>query len=262
MKITLIHDFEATWWRGKMVLKEEGLIEPQGPVQPYNPFEVYKPYGRGNRGESRSLLYEFLKLKPQRPLEVLSFCERFGVLGPSEEKPNFDYWAVNEIEDDPAPWGIGAALNSKFGPNVRDPSAAMEPMTLRDFWKAHEDVTKAVAAAKAAAETRGEEARKERLRFSRICNFKLKLARPRLNWDIVRNRWRVGWQIGSLEAAIYLMLAFDVQSDGSILTCPRCGQFFLSEYPRTKFCTPRCLNANKQKTFRERRLAKKKEESQ
>jgi hypothetical protein len=248
----LIYDFEATWWRARMVMTGD-VIEPQPPFEPYNPFEVYKPYGRANRGEPRSLLYELLKVNPEDRQQVLSFCERFGVLGPSKEGPSFDDMATEEIEDDLPSGSLGAHIINKFGPRAADKTPAIRPLSLDDFKKAHDDLTKAISAANAATEKEGEEAAKARENLCRLCNYKLKLARPRLNWDAVQNRWRVGWQIGSLEVAIYLMLVFDVQSDGPILNCPRCGQFFLSEHPRAKFCSPRCLNANKQQKFRDKR---------
>ena len=246
-----IYDFEAVWWRGKMVLKDE-TIEPQPPFEAYNPFQAYKAYGRGNRGEPRSILFELLKVNPDDPSEILHFCERFGVLGPSKELASFDELAEEEIEDDLPEWSLGAHIIKKFGGIAADKTPAIQRFTLSEFRKAHRDLSLAVSAAKAAKDEDWDKARKARESLCRICNYKLKLARPRFNWDAVQNRWRVGWHIGSLEAAIYLMLIFDVQSDGAIVICPWCGHFFLSEHPRAKFCSVRCLNAHKQKTFRER----------
>jgi endogenous inhibitor of DNA gyrase (YacG/DUF329 family) len=246
-----IYDFEAVWWRGKMVLKGD-TIEPQPPFEAYNPFQAYKPYGIGNRGEPRSVLFELLKVNPEDTSQILHFCERFGVLGPSKELAAFDDLAEEEIEDDLPDWSVGAHIKKKFGEIPSDKTPAIQPFALNEFRKAHGDLSLAVRAAKAAADEDRDNARKARENLCRICNYKLRLARPRFNWDAIQNRWRVAWHIGSLEAAIYLMLIFDVQSDGAIVNCPRCGQFFLSEHPRAKFCSSRCLNANKQKKFREK----------
>jgi hypothetical protein len=247
-----IYDFEATWWRGKMILKDDTTIEPEHPLEAYNPFQAYKPYGMGNRGEPRSVLFELLKVNPEETSDVLHFCERFGVLGPYVERSDFDEMAERELQDGLPEWSLGAQLRNKFGVIAADQIPATQAMSLVRFKSAHEDLTNAVKAAKAAKEEVGYSAQRARENLCRICNFKLKLGRPRLNWDAIQSRWRVGWHIASLEAAIYLMLTFDVQSEGAIVNCPRCGHFFLSEHPRAKFCSARCLNANKQRLFSEK----------
>ena len=91
-----IFDFEAVWWRGKMVLNGN-TIEPQPPFEAYDPFQVYKPYGTGNRGEPRSVLFELLKVDPENTSDILRFCERFGVLGPPKELAGFDELAEDRV---------------------------------------------------------------------------------------------------------------------------------------------------------------------
>lgn len=244
-----MYEMDAMWWRGKMLLDGQRIV-PQPPLEPYNPFQAFKPSGLGNRGEPRSIVYELLKVNPESPQAVCDFCQRFGVLGPVSEFRGWDIIASREIETT-APGTLGEQVMNKFGEAAADITPATEPMSLDEFRQAHEDLTSAVSFAKKAKEVDGDEAEVARQNLCRICNYKTRLARPRLNWNAIQNRFQMGWHIGSLQAAIYLMLFFDVQSDGKIANCPWCGQFFLAEHPRAKFCSYKCLNAYKQKKFRE-----------
>src|SRR5690349_479858 len=73
----------ATWWRSGVKRAGDKLI-PIAPFQPYDPFQHYWPQGSAGRGE-RSLPYLFLDVDPDDPAEILSFTERFGVLGDSKK---------------------------------------------------------------------------------------------------------------------------------------------------------------------------------
>ena len=49
-----------------------------------------------------------------------------------------------------------------------------------------------------------------------------------------------------------LMLLFDIQGRGQILTCPRCRKVFVADRARTQFCSNLCQNAAKVQRFRAR----------
>jgi len=78
--------------------------------------------------------------------------------------------------------------------------------------------------------------------ISNLLSHKLSAVRPRLTWNPQNLQWETGWDIGSLEAAMYLMLLFDIQGRGHILRCPWCNAVFLGDHPRTEYCSPRCQN--------------------
>ena len=78
-----------------------------------------------------------------------------------------------------------------------------------------------------------------------ISNFlsrKLSAVRPRLNWNEQTLQWETGWDVGSLEGAMYLMVFFDIQGRGHILKCPWCKKVFLGDHPRTEYCSRPCQN--------------------
>ena len=83
-------------------------------------------------------------------------------------------------------------------------------------------------------------------------SLKLSMARPRLLWDEQGATWMTGWDIGSLESAMYLMFFFDIRGRGHILMCPWCQNIFLGDHPRTQFCSPRCQNSDKVHRYRQR----------
>ena len=78
------------------------------------------------------------------------------------------------------------------------------------------------------------------------------MIRPRPLWDVVKDQWVTIWDVGTLEAAMYLMLLFDIQGRGQILTCPRCRKVFVADRARTQFCSNPCQNAAKVQRFRAR----------
>ena len=79
------------------------------------------------------------------------------------------------------------------------------------------------------------------------------MVRPYLSWDTDGGNWALAWDIGSLEAAMYLMLLLDVHGGGPIHTCQRCRTVLLGTTRRACFCSARCLNTYKVRRFRAKR---------
>lgn len=257
-----LYDFEAAWWRCKITVEGKTLT-PAPPFDPYNPFQAYIPYGRATRRDQRSLLYEFLKVNPKDLHAIVAFCERFGVLGPVEESRGFDELVLDDSMHKPEAlvdlegWTLGAHLHRKFGEQPLDPTPAMTPLDLDEFRRVQQLLKRAVTWAQQATQTSGGAvARKARLELCYVMNYKLRMVRPRLNWDDHAAQWITGWDLRSLEGALYLMLLFDVQSQGNILTCRWCHMIFLGDHPRTVFCSLRCQNAHKAQVFRDKHAAK------
>ncbi len=91
-----------------------------------------------------------------------------------------------------------------------------------------------------------------RRRASFAMAARLSMIRPRPMWDVLKDQWVTTWDVGTLEAAMYLMLLFDIQGRGQILTCPRCRKVFVADRARTQFCSNPCQNAAKVQRFRAR----------
>jgi Zn-finger nucleic acid-binding protein len=91
-----------------------------------------------------------------------------------------------------------------------------------------------------------------RRRASFAMAARLSMIRPRPMWDVLKDQWVTTWDVGTLEAAMYLMLLFDIQGRGQILTCPRCRKVFVADRVRTQFCSNPCQNAAKVQRFRAR----------
>ena len=96
-----------------------------------------------------------------------------------------------------------------------------------------------------------EEARTARFKLRELVNPHLRFVYPRLQWEAKRSRWVTGWDIRSLEAAMYLMLQLDLQGPGLIRTCPWDQTIFLGD-ERTRYCSLRCQNAHNVQQFRQR----------
>jgi hypothetical protein len=257
------YDFDASWWRCKAAFSE-GVIKPEDPLEAYNPF---REWVGGPTREGKSLLYEFLGVNAEDTPAIVGFCERFGVLGPEEERSNFDSFVPDLHKEKKLPsqyprWSLGGHFHQKYGGKSADPTPALEDMSVESF-RARQELLRSAAKFAQEANDMSDlgKAREARERLLVLCNYKLRLVRPRLSWNEHSARWLTGWHIGSLEAAMYLMLLFDVQSPSRILTCPWCKKLFMAEHERAKFCSARCQNSHKQKMFRERLAQKEKKGS-
>ena len=124
-------------------------------------------------------------------------------------------------------------------------------MTLGEFQNAQAQLRRAVTWAQACQQASSrDEARTARFNLRELMNPKLRLVYPRLVWDEQQARWVSGWDIRSLEAAMYLMLQLDLQGSGLIRTCPWDQTIFLGD-ERTRYCSLRCQNAHNAQQFRQ-----------
>ncbi len=248
----------AVWARCRIEVKG-GTLQPVAPFIPYNPFDFYFPAGQAREREQRSLYLEFLRVDALKPESIMDFCERFGVLRILDEGKGPSIIDAFEEETDPEElakypkWSLGGARLARYGDSPADPGG-YNALTVAEFRTAQTRLRHAVTWAQAwqAALSRAEAA-KARLNLRQLVNPKLQWAYPRLLWDEQQSRWVTGWDIRSLEAAMYLMLHFDLQGPGRIRTCPWCQTLFLGD-ARTRFCSLRCQNAQNVSQFREKSL--------
>jgi hypothetical protein len=258
MHAVKLTNLAAAWARCRIEFKG-GTLQPVAPFIPYNPFDFYFSAGQAQEREQRSLYLEFLRVEALKPESIVDFCERFGVLHILDEGKGPSIVDAFEEETDPAElagypsWSLGGARLARYGDSPAD-LGGYNPLTVAEFRTAQTRLRHAVTWAQAwqAAPSR-EEAAKARFNLRQLVNPKLQWAYARLVWDEQQSRWVSGWDIRSLEAAMYLMLHFDLQGPGRIRICPWCQTLFLGD-ARTRFCSLRCQNAQNVSQFREKAL--------
>jgi len=250
-------DLAAMWERCAITVQDQ-LLEPTPPFTPYNLFDFYFPAGRAPERGQRSLHYEFLRVDASKLEEVVDFCERFGVLRIIEEGKGPHILDALAEESDPEDlaqypsWSVGRARLARYG-DTPAPPGGYHAMSLEEFQAAQAQLRQAITWAQVWQQARSRhEARKARFNLRQVLNPKLRVVYPRLVWDEQQARWVTGWDIRSLEAAMYLMLLLDLQGPGLIRTCPWDETIFLGD-ERTRYCSLRCQNAHNVQQFRQTR---------
>lgn len=248
-------DLAATWERCAITVQSQTL-EPTPPYTPYNVFDFYFPAGRASASRQRSLHYEFLRVDASNREAVVDFCERFGVLRSLDEGkgPNIVDSLIEESDPKELaqypPWSVGRARLAQYG-DTPAPPGGYRALPLDEFQDAQAKLRKTVTWAQTWQQARArDEAHKARFNLHQLMNPKLRVVYPRLTWDEQRVRWVTGWDIRSLEAAMYLMLLLDLQGPGTIRTCPWDQIIFLGD-ERTRYCSLRCQNAHNVQQFRQ-----------
>ena len=252
-----LSDLPAMWERCTITLQGETL-EPAPPFTPYNLFDCYFPYGRAPERDQRSLHYEFLRVDATHVDAVVDFCERFGLLRILDEGKGPDIVdALSEEDTKPEeleqfpPYSVAAARLARYDDTLSAPGG-FRSLTVPEFQTAQARLRRAMTWAQAWQSARSrDDAREARFNLRQLVNPKLRFVYPRLVWDAQQARWVTGWDIRSLEAAMYLMLLLDLQGRGLIQTCPWDHTIFLGDR-RTRYCSPRCQNAHNVQQFRQR----------
>lgn len=252
--IPLTH-LAATWERCAVTVQGQ-ILEPMPPFTPYNLFDFYFPAGRAPERDQRSLHYEFLRVDASNREAVVDFCERFGVLRILAEGRGPDILDTMADESDPAdlarypPWSVAGARLARYG-DTPAPPGGYRALPVEEFRDAQAQLRRAVTWAQACQQAPSrDEARKARFNVRELLNPKLRVIYPRLVWDEQQARWVTGWDIRSLEAAMYLMLLLDLQGPGLIRTCPWDQTIFLGD-ERTRYCSLRCQNTHNVQQFRQ-----------
>jgi len=257
MKTIQLTDLAATWERCTIEVNGETL-QPAPPFTPYNLFDFYFPAGQAPQRDQRSLHYEFLRVDASNVEAIVDFCERFGVLRIIDEGKGASIIDALAEESDPEvlarypQWSVAGARLARYG-DVPAPPGGYRALTVAEFQEAQTRLRQAVTWVQAwqAASSRAE-AVKARFNVRQLIDPPLRLVYPRPVWDEQEVRWVMGWDIRSLEAAMYLMLLLDLQGPGRIPTCPRCQTLFLGDRARTRFCSLQCQNAQNVSQFRKR----------
>lgn len=275
-----IFKHKTTWWRSGIKMEQRGkriedvVITPVEPFIKYDPFSFYYPNEISTRTK-RSLPYLFLDVDAKKLEDVESFCKQFGVLG---DDGTFFQW---EIETSLVTFKVGGK-NISYAELVRsnttnykqrkylteellgleagkrpDPSLCV-PMSLKDFQIAQDQLRKTIKFINQIRDPKllTIEKRVAQNYLNWVFSVRFGFAKPGLSWNEQDNRFVTGWDVGSLSAAMYLMLLFDIQGKGKVLTCPRCNKVFLGERPKTAYCSSRCQNQAKVARCRENKRKK------
>jgi hypothetical protein len=252
--IPLTH-LAATWQRCQITVQGQTL-EPTSPFIPYNLFDFFFPAGRASERNQRSLHYEFLRVDATKLDAVVDFCERFGVLRILDEGKGPNILDEMVEESDPQDlaqypeWSVAGARLARYG-DTPAPPGGYRALPLEEFRNAQAQLRQAVTWAQAWQQAPArDEARKVRFNLRQLMNPKLRVVYPRLVWGEQQAQWVTGWDIRSLEAAMYLMLLLDLQGSGIIRTCPWDATIFLGD-ERTRYCSLRCQNAHNVQQFRQ-----------
>lgn len=269
-------DMQALWWKPQRVVLRDTTFYPVGRLSPYNPFVHYHPRTRKETTRSaQSLCYEFLRVNAGDFRAVARFCRTFGMLG-RLDNPGWIEWGMGKSGskeflsaldlDEPSPLGFldeqderGARRREIAG--IAPDESLCGPMEWEDFKRAQMQLHEATQwASLVVSHKKSKDKAKAQTALSERFRWKLTMARPNVSWDTRNSKWDLTWDIGSLEAAFYLMLLSDVCAGGQIRSCELCGTLFLGITRRGRFCSNRCLNTFKVRRFRARR--KKRESKQ
>ena len=257
------------WWKPRRVALRGTTFYAIAPFKPYNPFSHYHSHSLKETTRARkSLCYEFLQVNADQQKEVVDFCRRYGVLG-RLDNPGWIRWGMWKSGgedfikavglDEPSPLGLlyederGARLREIAG--IPPDQSLCVPMEWDDFRKAQIQLREAMQWASIVVRKKESKARKRKAQIAlrdRL-RWKLTMARPYFSWDTSKANCSFAWDIGSLEAAFYLMLLSDVSGGGIIRNCELCGTVFLGLTSRARFCSTRCLNTSKVRRFRAKR---------
>lgn len=245
------------------------MIVPVPLFTPYNPFESYFPIETATR-EQRSLPYLMLDVDYEDIQAVAQFSERFGVLG-NLQHIGWGQWATEQgpfapLFTEQSSQQAAKAHFYRASAGTQPNPTLCTPMSMEDFCRARWDLAETIELAQRASGQQpvGQQdpnddvgvsdlsLKEIRRRASFAMTSGLAMLRPRPIWHVEQNQWLTVWDVGSLEAAMYLMLLFDIQGRGHILTCPRCRKVFVADRSRTQFCSTVCQNAAKVQRFRAR----------
>ena len=107
---------QARWWKPKRAVFNGTTFLPRAPFTLYNPFTHHYPHSLKNTTRAtKSLYFEFLRVKTDDKKAVAAFCRRYGMLG-RLDNPGWIMWGMEKSGindflkylgfDEPSPLGL------------------------------------------------------------------------------------------------------------------------------------------------------------
>jgi hypothetical protein len=257
----------GVWWRGILKIEGDRIIPIK--KEAYNPFEYYFPAGMRNPKDetTRSLPYQFLGVNASVVKDVYSFCERFGVLGEFSLNGWKHYASTIErafANPRVKAGGLKGLFESEKGRGIlmagAPPLSILAcPMTIGDFRFAQKQLQETIEWIGVAKNSRNTGARrKAQKKVQWRFREKLSMLRPYASWNLEEEQWTTGWEAGSLESLLYLMLLYDCQGRGHVRKCPWCKKMFMATRPKQKYHNSLC--GNNARVYKHRHPAKERQE--
>lgn len=238
----------AVWWRGKVKKRGDQIVPLQ--KEPYNPFLHYSPAGvrTPKDEETRSLPYRFLQVDSSSEGAVLAFVERYGVLGDSSHE-SWSQWAKEAYRTAFQPYE--RMMIKKDLPTIEEEIAGLSPlralvrpMPFTEFKSVQSELQETIEWMRQLQENRSRpNSRILEVKIRRRFRYKLAMVRPYADWKRKDGTWQTGWDAGSLESLLYLMVLYDAQGRGEIRVCPWCKKTYMADRPKMKYCSDKCGGA-------------------
>lgn len=258
--------FRGTWYRSAVKLEGETII-PIPPFEIYNPFDLYYSASDIRQGQ-RSLYLEFLNVNSNKPEEIISFCERFGMLGdPEQAKTQAKY--LRRLTAQHLSEGSNRLskrdkkdfiekMEKMAEPNLGIPEECSFPVTISSFKTKQEEFYPLKVIFPATLVSTDSQPIWISVMTERTNHF---LAEsnviPKVKFNFQQNKWELVWASNSLIGYLTLMLMLDLLGPGEILSCPRCQKFFVTASNRVKYCSPSCYENFKVQKYQNKKKTEK-----
>ncbi len=271
--------FRGVWYRSEVKLEGETII-PIPPFESYNPFDEYYAASDVRQGE-RSVYFEFLAVDPDKPEEVVKFCQRFGALGEpgkawtrtikDSRRRGREFLQKLEVRSPPdQEKSYLTMLERTANPIACSPEDLCFPLTISQFRSIQlsfqREINNPLPGTKGCLidlvenweNTWGHafsSFERESLLWLSPINKGLfqSNVRPNLRWNALADKWELFWLSFSLIGYFWVMFMLDQLGPGKILSCPRCHKFFLTASNRTKHCSPSCYEVLKVQKYQKKK---------
>ncbi len=258
--------YESQWGQPRKAQLVKDKIIVESPLS-YDPFDHYWPREQNPPKGGKSLPYLFLDVHPQRPKEVLRFCQEFGLPGPLNFTGNIDPSRLDGFDlrilkssvpkEKPSHTWTGKDINAIFQVQKADQPPPYgyvwkhyTTMKLSQFHEAQEELRATIALAQAAEVNPDPSVRLhasrtlEKILGIKFYGFRFRLIQNTLNKNVPNRDWIMWWDSPSLLGLMYLMVMLDLEEGSGIQVCPnsKCSRIFLARHHRGIYCSPRCQN--------------------
>jgi hypothetical protein len=243
-------NLRGQWFRSAVKL-EGDMIVPIPPFEAYNPFDRYYPASEVRQGD-KSLYLEFFAVNIDNRVEVVRFCERFGVLGSSLPlladdlaKMEYNFKEATKGALEIVQSSVWEKLLQKWeNLDARDfqPEQLCQSMKISDFQTLQSAFGDELHLPADPSTTTAE---KEAM--AKYINSRVRASRADscMKWDVQNGQFETVFYSLDLAGVFFQMVKLDLLAKGRILCCPRCRNLFVTGSDRVRFCSFPCYNVYK-----------------